>query len=142
MFNPTRDQVRAFFRDTWQKYSRNAPLEGLETTAIGILLDHPEYHALLGEHASEPLSANPETPTPNAFLHLSMHLALEEQYGIDQPAGVRSAIDALRSRLGVHEAMHAAMESLGEMMWTAQRNGTAPDADTYLDSLRRRASRR
>ena len=42
MFNPTRDQVRAFFRDTWQKYSRNAPLEGLETTAIGILLDHPE----------------------------------------------------------------------------------------------------
>jgi hypothetical protein len=139
MFNPTRDQVRAFFAGTWQKYRRSAPLEGLEQVAIGLLLDHPEYHALLEEGATP---AEPAAGEPNPFLHLSMHLALEEQHSIDQPPGVRAALDRLSERRGHHEGRHEAMECLGEMLWTAQRNGTPPDGQTYLEGLRQRASAR
>ncbi len=47
MFNPSREDVRRFFFETWRKYRARAPLEGLEKTALEVLLLHPEYHALL-----------------------------------------------------------------------------------------------
>ncbi|MGA7949757.1 MAG: DUF1841 family protein, partial [Thiobacillaceae bacterium] len=47
MFNPTRDQVRRFFFDTWAKYQARQALEGAESLAIEIILAHPEYHGLL-----------------------------------------------------------------------------------------------
>ncbi len=136
MFNPSRDQVRAFFQGTLAKYLRNDPLEGLERVAIGILIDHPEYHAVVqsGEFEGHPGQTNP-------ILHLSMHLALEEQHSIDQPPGVRAALDRLAERHGAHEGRHQAMESLGEMLWRSQREGTSPDGEKYLESLRQRASR-
>ena len=47
MFTPSRDQVRRFFCDTWRKHRDRNILEGLEATALDIVLAHPEYHALL-----------------------------------------------------------------------------------------------
>jgi len=47
MFNPSREEVRRFFFETWRKYRDQAPLEGLEKTALEVVLLHPEYHALL-----------------------------------------------------------------------------------------------
>jgi hypothetical protein len=136
MFNPSRDQVRTFFQGTLAKYERNEPLEGLERVAIGILLDHPEYHALV---RSGTLEYTPGQTNP--ILHLSMHLALEEQHSIDQPPGVRAALDRLNERHGPHEGRHEAMESLGEMLWRSQREKASPDGETYVENLRQRASR-
>jgi hypothetical protein len=57
MFSPNRDQARRFFFDTWRKYQRGEPLEGLEQTALGVILLHPEYHALLaGDEATSAIS--------------------------------------------------------------------------------------
>ena len=47
MFQPSRDEVRQFFFDTWTKYRRGEPLEGLERIAIQVILLHPEYHGML-----------------------------------------------------------------------------------------------
>ncbi len=58
MFEPTRDEARLFFFETWRKHRAGEPLAGLEQTVIGILLMHPEYHAMLGAPARE---AWPET---------------------------------------------------------------------------------
>ena len=38
----------------------------------------------------------------------------------------------------IPEALHAALECLGEVMWLAQRNQSAPDQQAYLEGLRRR----
>ncbi len=43
MFNPSRDDARRFFFDTWRKYRAQQPLEGLETTVLDTLLEHPEW---------------------------------------------------------------------------------------------------
>jgi hypothetical protein len=134
MYSPSRDQARRFFFDTWAKHRASAVLEGLETTVLAVILLHPEYHSLLdARDRNLDRDFGPEHGCLNPFLHLSLHLAIEEQLAIDQPPGIASAYRALAARLGdEHEAKHAVLECLGETIWTAQRNGSAPDGDAYL----------
>lgn len=77
----------------------------------------------------------------NPFLHLSLHLAIADQISIDQPFGIRAAYHTLRSRLDVHEAEHVILECLGETLWRSQRDGTAMDANQYLECVRRSAGK-
>ncbi len=141
MFNPTRDQVRIFFVDLWRKYREGVPLTGLEPLAVDLVLAHSEYHDLLADRdASLTREWTPEGGETNPFLHLSMHLAIEEQLSIDQPPGIRAAFDRLAAARGDrHEALHATMECLGEMVWSSQRNGTPPDGIAYVECVRQRA---
>jgi hypothetical protein len=137
MFNPSRDQVREFFFAVWNKYKNRQMLEGAETLALPVVLQHPEYHALLdqpGRYLDRDYP--PEFGETNPFLHLSMHLALAEQASIDQPPGIRSRLERLAGKLGsTMEAEHAAMDCLAEMIWQAQRQGSAYEPSVYLDCL-------
>ncbi len=140
MFNPSREQVRNFFCGAWRKHRERSVLEGAEATAVDLILRHPEYHALLeNPEAALDKEFTPEGGESNPFLHLSLHLAIVEQTGIDQPPGIRAAFDRLRGRLGEHAAEHALLECLGETIWRAQRAGGAMDAGRYLDCLKRAA---
>ena len=140
MFNPTRDQVRNFFIESWRKHRGGEVLTAMETIAAEIVALHPEYHALVEDPDSVERDFPPEAGQINPFLHLSLHLAIEEQLSIDQPPGIRAAFEAACARRGDrHEAMHDALECLGEMLYESQRKGTPPDAAAYLAGLRRRA---
>ena len=73
----------------------------------------------------------------NPFLHINMHLSIREQVSIDQPQGVRYLHTALSNKLGTAlAAEHQMMDCLAEMIWHAQRHGTAPDAQLYLRCLK------
>jgi hypothetical protein len=141
MFNPSREQVRQFFFETWARYRSGAPLVGLENVALEVILLHPEYHAALEHperHADHEYS--PEAGQTNPFLHLSLHLAIEEQLSIDQPPGMRAEFERIARLSGDrHAALHAALECLGETLWRAQRDGAAPDSAAYLECLKRTA---
>ena len=139
MFNPSRDQARAFLYDLWDKHLAGAALTPLETMALAVILEHPEYHAILGDRERYlDRDWKPEGGETNPFLHLSMHLAIEEQLSIDQPRGIREAVEALaRRRDSAHEARHAVMECLAEVIWQAQRHGTGFDNAAYLECLNR-----
>lgn len=139
MFNPTRDQVRQFFSETWRKYQANEVLTPLETMALDWIIQHPEYHAVLSSPEALTADYTVEQGQTNPFLHLSMHLAIAEQLSIDQPPGIRAAHDSLSQRFGPHEAAHHIMECLGQVVWEAQRRGTPLDSDTYLELIRRKA---
>lgn len=141
MFDPSRDQVRTFFIESWQKRCSGGLLTPLETMAADLIAWHPEYHdeltdpdALTREHPVEAGRTNP-------FLHLSMHLAIAEQVSIDQPPGIRDAHATLAAREGEHEAIHAIMECLGQVIWEAQRLGKPLDNDSYLDLIWRRTTK-
>jgi hypothetical protein len=140
MFNPTRDQSREFLFGIWEKHLAHAPLTPLESIALSIILEHPEYHATLGDRERYlDRDWKPEGGETNPFLHLSMHLAIEEQLSIDHPPGIRAAVEALAKRRGsMHDARHDVMECLAEMIWQAQRNGTGFDNASYLDCLSRK----
>ena len=142
MFNPSRDQAREFLFELWAKHRAGAELTALERMALAVVLRHPEYHAFL-EDRERFLDRDwrPEGGETNPFLHLQMHLAIEEQVSIDQPPGIQAAVQALaRKRDDEHAAMHDVMDCLAEMIWNAQRHGAAFDNASYLDCLRRKLS--
>jgi hypothetical protein len=134
MFDPSRDQVREAFFEAWRKYRGGEVLAGIEALIVEVALLHPEYHEVL---------SNPDrhrgkdyVDEGNPFLHMSLHLALEEQLSIDQPPGIAAAFRRLLSKsTDRHEALHHALECLAETVWKSQRDKSSPDADAYLRCL-------
>jgi hypothetical protein len=67
-------------------------LTPLEAMALAVLVEHPEYHAVLDDRERYlDRDWKAEGGETNPFLHLQMHLAIEEQVSIDQPPGIRDA---------------------------------------------------
>lgn len=140
MFNPSRDQARQFFTEAWRKRSAGEVLTPLEHIAADLIELHPEYHALLEDTDALSREFAPEDGGVNPFLHLSLHLAIEEQLSIDQPPGLRAAFARCQLRRGNrHDALHDVLECLGETVFNAQRNQAPPDAMAYVECVRRRA---
>ena len=140
MFDPTREQVRQTFFEAWRKYRAGEPLAGIETIALDVSLAHPEYHAILA--APERYRDKDYVGEGNPFLHMSLHMALEEQLSIDQPRGIAGRFAALLERTGErHDALHEAIECLAETVWRAQRDNAPPDGAAYLACLERRSRR-
>ena len=138
MFDPSREQVRDTFFEAWRKYRAGAPLVGVEALALDAILAHPEYHDMLSQ--PERFRARDYTGESNPFLHMSLHVALEEQLSIDQPPGIVQRFAALVARTGErHAAMHEAIECLAETVWRAQRDNAPPDSAAYLECLDRRS---
>ncbi len=141
MFDPTRDQVREFFASAWQKRQADEVATPLETMAAELIEWHPEYHADLMDPDVLSRDYSVQEGRTNPFLHLSMHLAIAEQVSIDQPPGIRDAYQRLASRLSEHYAVHEIMECLGEVVWESQRLGKPLNNDSYLELIRRRATK-
>ena len=143
LFQPSQADVRRFFCSVYAKALANHPLEAIEQIASLWMDEHPEYHAELANVDAALLTmALEDTGKTSAFMHLSMHLALSEQCSIDQPRGIRQAVELLTARLdSLHDAHHEAMECLGTMVWESQRAGLPPDGDAYVACVQRRATR-
>ena len=143
MFQPTQADVRRFFCAVHAKAQAQQSMEAIETLASLWIAEHPEFHAELADaQAAIARNYDLEPQRTNPFLHLSMHLSISEQCSIDQPRGIRQAVELLARRLdGLHDAHHAAMECLGQMLADSQRNGHPPDGDSYVAAVQRRATR-
>ena len=148
MFAPTQAEVRRFFCAVYAKSQANLPMEAIEQIAAQWIAEHPEYHAVLADEASALAAQYPSDGAGdsrqmgNPFLHLSMHLSITEQCSIDQPRGIRQAVELLTKRKDdLHAAHHAAMDCLGQMLWESQRAGRPPDGEAYVAGVQRRATR-
>jgi hypothetical protein len=118
-------------------------MDALETLAGQWMAEHPEYHGDFADEAAALATMNEVVEgQTNPFLHLSMHLSISEQCSIDQPRGIRQAVELLAAkRNSLHEAHHEAMECLGRMLWESQRAGRPPDGAAYMDCVQRQATR-
>ena len=117
-------------------------MEAIETIASLWLDEHPEYHPELADlDAALSTVGQGEDGSTNPFLHLSMHLSISEQCSIDQPRGIRQAVELLTHRRdSLHQAHHEVMDCLGTMMWESQRSGQRPDGEAYVSCVQRRAT--
>lgn len=143
MFSPSQADVRRFFCSVYAKSRAAEPLEPLETIASLWISEHSEYHGALADvDAALASMAQVLEERENPFLHLSMHLSISEQCSIDQPRGVRQALELLTLRRGsLHLAHHDAMGCLGNMLWESQRAGRPPDGPAYLACIEHQATR-
>lgn len=141
MFGNDRDRLRRYYCTVWEKARADQALEPLEQLIAGVINTHPEYQPGLTD-AEVALSREylPEGGQTNPFLHMGMHIAIQEQLGGNRPAGILDVYQQLCQRMGdAHTAEHAMMECLGETLWEAQRNGREPDERVYLQRLRQLA---
>ena len=142
MVGNDRDQIRRFFIASWRKRQQGEALTPLEAIVADTIAAHPEYHPLFSDEAAAVLSdfRAPEQGA-NPFLHMGMHISLQEQLGADRPAGIRRIYQDIAARSGdPHAAEHRMMACLERVLWDAQSRGAAPDEKTYLECLRRIAS--
>lgn len=128
-----RDQMRQIFFDAWNKYHQKQLLEPLESQLITIILHHPEYQNFLTDHGN--LDKN-HMLQENPFLHMSLHLALQEQINTDRPVGIKAIYNKLYSNTGdMHMIEHKMIDCLANILWDAQQANTAPDEEMYLKQL-------
>jgi hypothetical protein len=143
MFQPSQADVRRFFCGVYEKSRTGQAMEAIEIIASQWIAEHPEYHAELA-NLDQALAnmAQAEPQRDNPFLHLSMHLSISEQCSIDQPRGIRQAVELLTARRNsLHKAHHEAMDCLGRMIWESQSAGRPPDGAAYIDCVQRNATR-
>lgn len=142
LFQPSRDEARLFFINVWEKHQKGRALAEIERITLAILFDHPEYHRYLTENQLDH-DWRLEHGETNPFLHIGMHLAIEEQLSINQPAGICALYQALcQSLCDEHTAKHEMMDGLAEMIWQAQRQNSAPNPEVYLDVLRKKIAQK
>ncbi len=133
----SRNQLRQVFFRAWQRQREQQPLVGIERIIASVALRHPEYHTVLENRAShEDHDFSPQTGQSNPFLHMGMHITIEEQLSVDQPSGIRAYYQTIMKQgLDEHDAQHRIMDCLGEMLWQADRQRSAPDPTAYLTCL-------
>ena len=142
MFSPSQADVRRFFCSVYAKARAGQPLEAIETIASHWMDEHPEYAADFADvDAALASMTDVQQGRTNPFLHLSMHLSITEQCSIDQPRGIRQAIELLNHRRdSLHQAHHEAMDCLGKMLWESQQAGRPPDGEAYIACVQRHAT--
>ena len=137
MLAPNQAQVRRFFCQVFAKAADgralNEGLQPIEALALEWLREHPEYAS---DFADEEVAvARVYQDGINPFLHLSMHLSISEQCSIDQPPGIRGAVENLLQTRDLHEVQHLVMEELGLMLWESQQSGQPPDGAAYVERV-------
>ncbi|MBT4653288.1 MAG: DUF1841 family protein [Thiotrichales bacterium] len=135
MFTSDRSKQRQYLKQAWEKYTRQDQLEPLELQLAKIVEKHPEYHDLIKNLDSEYF---PEQGNTNPFLHINLHLTLQDQLTMDQPKGIREIHNKLLVKIkDGHEVEHMMMEHIAEMIFNAQKNNTAFDLDGYIIALKK-----
>lgn len=136
LYTSERDKLRQFYVECWRKARHGMPMDPMEQMVARVIEMHPEYHLML-ENEKLGNEYKPEDGETNPFLHMGMHLGLQEQVVMDRPAGIKAIYQQLGEKLGdVMATEHAMMDCLGEMMWQAQKNQAEPDELAYLECLK------
>jgi len=121
IFSQDRRELRTLFSTAWSRYRQQQPLEPLQQLIAEIVKFHPEYH----QYVENPERYSdhdwlPEHGDSNPFLHMAMHIGIQEQLGTDRPAGFRRLYQRLVERhQHPHPAEHEIMECLAEGLWQA-----------------------
>ena len=134
MIQTERNQLRQLFIDCWQHHQSKRPLDAAQKQILSVLLQHPEYHSLFND--CQTLINNDYTTDNNPFLHMSLHLSLQEQLSTGRPKDIKKIYDDLCTKLGdQHVAEHQIMDIMANILWDAQQNNQPPCEQLYLEKL-------
>ena len=134
MFSSDRSAQRKFLAKSWEKFKANQLLEPLELQLAKIIEKHPEYQEIINNLDTEYF---PEQGKINPFLHINLHLSLQDQLSLDQPKGIKEIYNSLVKKIkDTHRVEHIMMEQIAEMIFNSQKNNKPMDQEQYLRSLK------
>ena len=128
-----RFEQRKFLAQAWQRYQSNNKLAPLEHQLAKIIERHPEYQDIIKNLEDEYF---PEEGKTNPFLHINLHLSLQDQLSLDQPRGIQKIYnDLFKKTKDSHQAEHIMMEQIAEMIFISQKYNKPMDLHNYVESL-------
>ena len=134
MFSTDRSKQRKFLAEAWEKYNSNHLLDPLEEQLVKIIENHPEYQDIIKNIDTEYF---PEQAKTNPFLHINLHLSLQDQLSLDQPKGIKKIYnDLLKKVKDAHQVEHIMMDYIAEMIFNSQKYAKPMDLEHYLRSLK------
>lgn len=141
IFGSERSELRRMYAEAWRKQTEGESMSPLESEIAAVVALHPEYQsAVTADDVDQ--DYRPEEGKTNPYLHMGLHLSLREQIATNRPAGIDRLFERLERQLGdTHGAEHRMIDCLAETLWEAQSQNRAPDAQQYLERLRRLAAR-
>jgi hypothetical protein len=129
---------RAVMAEVWRKLSEGLPVDESEEILAEQMIEHEEYHQLwdnieqVGEYCFDPQREE------NPFLHVSVHVGVEQQIRSGEPACVAEAVERLVERGGnPHEARHAIARVLVEHIARILREKQPFDKQKYCEEIRK-----
>ena len=137
--NDNRGDLRQHYFNVWQKLNQSLPLTPLENEIALVIRQHPEYHSILDDRETY-LDADfsAYSGSANPFMHMGMHIALNEQLSTNRPKSIRNLFIRAQKSLGqAHEAEHLLMEALYEAIWYVQENEKPMTDEKYLKILKK-----
>jgi len=139
MFSHDRNTLRNFYLETLEKVKNKNILTPLESQVAEILLAHPEYLKSLEDIKILEKDFSVELGEINPFLHLGLHMGLQEQVLTNRPEGIKTIYQDLLKKYPnkhPHEIQHLMMDQLAEILWLSQKYQSNPDENKYLEKLR------
>jgi len=134
-----RQQLRSMYQQVWLKMQNKQPLQGLETAIAAVIDWHPEYHKLLQQEDMSEAEFNVDAGEGNPFLHMGLHMAIQEQLATGQIPELVTVHQNLSHKRGEHEAEHQIMECLAQWLWKIQQAQGEPNVEDYVECLRKLA---
>ncbi len=138
---PDRNTLRAhrqIFWDAWQKAQADLPLNAMEVRIARVIKMHPEYHHFFNDMEDFLERDFQVDDGMNPYLHLSLHLAIEEQLATKQPieAAKLMEVQMIEKKADRHDALHMILEVLAETVYESQREGREIDPLAYAQKIK------
>jgi hypothetical protein len=138
---PNRNTLRAhrqIFWDAWQKAQADLPLNAMEVRIARVIKMHPEHHHFFNDMDDFLERDFQVDDGMNPYLHLSLHLAIEEQLATKQPmeAAKLMEVQMIEKKKDRHEALHMILEVLAETVYESQREGREIDPLAYAQKIK------
>jgi Domain of unknown function (DUF1841) len=136
MFGFDREAYRKLFKDVYYKMNSEELLSPLESQIALVLQQHPYYHVLFQNDKSLERDYLAVKGSENPFLHMSLHLTLQDQIRTDRPHGITDIYQQLLLRgLEPHDVQHQMIAILADTLWNALKYKREGNEAEYLQRL-------
>jgi len=138
---PDRNTLRAhrqIFWDAWNKAQADLPLNAMEVRIARVIKMHPEHHHFFNDMEDFLDRDFQVDDGMNPYLHLSLHLAIEEQLATKQPieASRLMEVQMIEKKMSRHDTIHMILEVLAEVVYESQRDGREIDPLAYAQRIK------
>jgi len=131
-----REIGRARFIGIWKAIQAGDDLEGEDAVIGALMQDHPEYREAW-DREEPPRQPEYTIEGVNPFLHVSIHLVVENQAALGEPPEVREANDRMqRNGRTSHDAAHRIGTVLADEIRKALLGGRPVNISRYRRRVR------
>ena len=132
-----RNITRSYIATIWKIHKIGGSLKEEDKRLADILEEHKEYHKIW-EIADKIVDVEYTVEGVNPFLHIQIHLIVENQLAMGEPSVVREVAEEL-NKLGFshHEIIHIIARPLTKQIFYIFKNNVPFNEEEYTQDLRK-----